>query len=226
MKSLKEALVLLGLSAALVLSGPALADDDDDAERAYEVTVTNLTRGQTFTPILVATHDSSVRLFELGQAASDELATLAEDGDVGPLTQALLATGKVSDTANSGGLLGPGESVTITVSADGGARQVSLAAMLIPTNDTFMAFRNLALPRDRSTTVSRAPGYDAGSEPNDELCANIPGPVCGGQGASPDAGGEGFVHIQAGIHGIGNLDAAERDWRNPVAEVTIRRASR
>ena len=75
-------------------------------------------------------------------------------------------------------------------------------------------------------TVSRSPGYDAGSEPNDEDCDNIPGPVCGGEGASPDEGGEGFVHIQAGIHGIADLDPAERDWRNPVAEVTIRRVSR
>ncbi len=225
MKPLKQALVLLGLSAVLALSGPALAGDDNGG-RTYEVTVTNLTRGQTFTPILVATHESSVRLFEVGNAASDELATLAEDGDIGPLAQLLLATGKVSDTANSGDLLGPGESVTIAVSAAGGARQVSLAAILIPTNDTFLAFRNLALPRGGSTTVSRSPAYDAGSEPNDELCVNIPGPVCGGQGASPDAGGEGVVHIQAGIHGIGNLVAAERDWRNPVAEVTIRRVSR
>jgi hypothetical protein len=32
-------------------------------------------------------------------------------------------------------------------------------------------------------------------------------------------GGERFVHIRAGIHGIGNLNAAQRDWRNPVAEI-------
>lgn len=230
--------LVLSLSAVAVaglLAGvpPALADDDDDDDdgAVFEVTVTNLTRGQSFTPILVATHEPSVRLFEVGEAASEELATLAEGGDIGPLEQSLLDTGKVSDTANSGGLLPdgllePGESVTITVTADGAARQVSLAAMLIPTNDTFMAFRNLALPRGRSAIVGRSPGYDAGSEPNDELCENIPGPVCGGEGASPDAGGEGFVHIQAGIHGIGDLMAAERDWRNPVAEVTIRRVSR
>jgi hypothetical protein len=31
------------------------------------------------------------------------------------------------------------------------------------------------------------------------------------------------VHIHAGMHGIGDLDASVRDWRNPVAQVTIRR---
>jgi hypothetical protein len=35
-------------------------------------------------------------------------------------------------------------------------------------------------------------------------------------------GGEGFVHIHAGIHGIGNLEASEYDWRNPVARITVR----
>ena len=56
-------------------------------------------------------------------------------------------------------------------------------------------------------------------------CANIPGPACGGAGPSPDAaeGDEGYVHIHPGIHGIGDLDASEYDWRNPVAVIKIRR---
>jgi hypothetical protein len=48
--------------------------------------------------------------------------------------------------------------------------------------------------------------------------------VCAGEGfdASRD-GAEGRVLVHAGIHGIGDLVAADRDWRNPVARVTIRR---
>jgi hypothetical protein len=47
--------------------------------------------------------------------------------------------------------------------------------------------------------------------------------VCGGEGGSPGVG-EGYVHIHTGIHGIGDLlTAAMYDWRNPVAEITIRR---
>ena len=50
-----------------VLAGqPALGDDDGDGRR-LEVTVTNLTRGQTFTPVLVASHRAGVTLFALGQ---------------------------------------------------------------------------------------------------------------------------------------------------------------
>ena len=41
---------------------------------------------------------------------------------------------------------------------------------------------------------------------------------CGAPG-----GGEGYVHIHAGIHGVGNLNPALRDWRNPVAKISIRR---
>ena len=72
-----------------------------------------------------------------------------------------------------------------------------------------------------------SPAYDAGSEPNDELCAKIPGPACGGEGGSPDASGEGYVHIHihihAGIQGIGDLTSADYDWRNPTARIVIKR---
>ena len=31
--------------------------------------------------------------------------------------------------------------------------------------------------------------------------------------------GEGFIHVHRGVHGIGDLDAAEYDWRNPMLRV-------
>jgi hypothetical protein len=87
----------------------------------YEVTITNLTRGQSFTPILVASHREGVSLFKLGDPASDELAALAEGGDVGPLTMILEADSRVIDVQNSGGLLAPGDSVTVLIDAKKGA---------------------------------------------------------------------------------------------------------
>ena len=225
MRHLITSMALVGLASTLALSGPAVADDDDD-RKVFEVTVTNITRDQTFTPILVVTHESGVKLFTLGAPASDELATLAEDGDVGPLTALLEALPEISNVEDSGGLLFPGDSVIVEIEAQGDADHVSLAAMLIPTNDAFVSLVDVPLPDGKATSVLRAPAYDAGSEPNDELCINVPGPVCGGTGASPGVGGEDFVHIHAGIHGIGDLIAAERDWRNPVAEVVIRRIRR
>jgi hypothetical protein len=77
------------------------------------------------------------------------------------------------------------------------------------------------------------PAFDAGSEANDQNCANIPGPRCGGAGSSPgtNAGDEGFVHISNGFHELGSMDDIGNeilgpltyDWRNPVATITVRR---
>ena len=207
------------LLSANLLVGTAVASDDS---RMYEVTITNLTRGISFTPIMVATHQPGIKLYALGQPPSDALATMAEDGDTGPLAAVIRATPK-GETASSAGLLDAGKSVTINVSARNSESHLSLAAMMLPTNDGFIAVNDVPLPKGKDVVTYLSNGHDAGSEPNDELCSNIPGPTCGGQGASPNAGGESFVHIHAGIHGIGNLAPAEYDWRNPVARITVRR---
>ena len=212
-------ILLSVVCSGLLFSSAAFADD----KTYYEVSITNLTRAQVFTPILVASHRKGVTLFELGSAASNELSALAEGGDVTPLTATLEANYKVTDTANSGGLLMPGKTVTVTVSAAHGAKQISLASMLIPTNDSFIALNGVKAPKHGKTTVYYSPGYDAGSELNDELCQNIPGPVCGGAGGSPEAGGEGYVHISGGISGKADLAADTYDWHNPTAKIVIKR---
>ncbi len=217
-KALKK-ITLTALCGGLLFSSAATAD----AQANFEVTITNLTRAQAFTPILVASHRKGVTLFELGSTASNELAALAEGGDVAPLTTALQANHKVIDTTNSGGLLMPGKSVTVTVSAADGAKQISLASMLIPSNDSFIALNGVKAPKHGKTTVYYSPGYDAGSELNDELCQNIPGPVCGGTGGSPEASGEGYVHISSGISGKADLASDTYDWRNPTAKIVIKR---
>lgn len=188
----------------------------------YEVTVTNLTRAQIFTPILVASHRSGVELFELGSPASGNLSALAEGGDTAPLTAELESNSRVKDVTDSGAPLLPGHSVTVKVKASG-AKKISLASMMIPTNDGFIALNSVNAPRGHKAAVYYSPAYDAGTEPNDELCANIPGPDCGGAGGSPGVSGEGYVHIHTGIHGIGDLTPATYDWRNPTAKIEIRR---
>lgn len=191
----------------------------------YEITITNLTRGTSFTPFLVASHRSAAGLiFTSGEPASDELAALAEGGATDPLQDLLESDPRVNDTSTSAGLLEPGHTVTVRIHGRPGRDHVSLAAMLLPTNDGFASLQNVSLPMGGRSRTYFAPGYDAGSEPNDELCISIPGPTCGGAGGSPGTGGENFVHIHAGIHGIGDLPPSDRDWRNPVAKITIQRA--
>jgi Spondin_N len=198
------------------------------ANRTYEVEVTNITKGQTFTPLLVVTHHPDISLFTLGEPASAELATIAESGNIAPLRAILdSATDLVADTNTNGGLLLPGQSTVIEISGGSQLDHLSIAGMLIPTNDAFVAINSIELPNNllptsANVSVVLANAYDAGSEANDELCANIPGPTCGDMDNSGDEG-EGYVYIGNGIHGVGDLDEAEYDWNNPVARVVIRR---
>ncbi len=201
-------------------SGNAVASDG--GQRIYQVTITNITKGEIFTPVMVASHGRGLRIFDLGTPATPELEMLAEGGDTGPLAESLLSAGAL-DVATAGGVLPPGQSVTLKVATNRKNRHVSLASMLVPSNDAFVALNGMAGPRGRGTLTRVAPAYDAGSEHNDELCVNIPGPpfVCAGEGYNP-AGGEGYVYIHPGIHGVGDLAPAAHDWRNPVAKITIR----
>ena len=222
MNQTHKKLVIYTALALMAVGTQARADDDSDNNYNYEITVTNVTRGQSFTPILVATHRAGVKLFTEGSPASPELALVAEDGDTVPLAAKLSANPNVLQVTTISDL-DPGKSVTVKIRAQKSFDHISMAAMLVTTNDGFFAINGVRGPKGSNILSLDSPAYDAGSEPNDELCANIPGPICRGQGASPNAGGEGFVHIHAGIHGIGNLSAADRDWRNPVAEITIKR---
>jgi len=197
----------------------------------YDVTITNLTHSITFTPILVASHRRPVTVFELGAPATDDLRELAESGNVAPMTTTLEANSDVVEVKNSAellseshGLLLPGESVTVSVSAARGAKFISVGSMMLPTNDGFIGLNSAEVSKRGSTTYF-SPGYDAGSEINDEICGNIPGPQCGGIGLGEidDPVTEGYVHVHRGIHGIGDLSPALYDWRNPVARITVTR---
>jgi len=210
------------MCASIVLASTS-ANADYRHEKQYKVTITNITPAVQFTPILVAVHKPTVGFFELGDAPSDEIAALAEGGNTEPLKTVLDGlSDDVFATTQTEGLLQPGESVEIEVTASRRARFISLASMLLPTNDSMMALDTVPLPTWGSRRYY-AKGYDAGSETNDELCASIPGPTCGGDGAFQSVDGEGFVHISSGIHGIGDLDEAKYDWNNPVAVVRIQR---
>jgi len=217
MKSLNFSTLCKSMLAVTVLSlGTSYSMAD-----TYEVTLTNLTKGQVFTPRLVFSHVGG-QLFNLGAPAIEELVDIAESGNIDPLMTLLQSFPQlVPDTVVGEGLLMPGESQTVTIEAVSGD-VVSLINMLIPTNDAFVALNGAALPESGRATY-RLTVYDAGSEMNDEICSNIPGPVCGGAGPSPDDDGEGYIYTHPGIHGVGDLDTAEYDWKNPAAIVEIQK---
>jgi hypothetical protein len=223
----REAMIkkLIAVAALLSISGVASA-------AKWRVEITNVTPGQSFTPILVASHYGDSGIPGLGAPASEALAMLAEAGATGPLGDELLAQNpRGTSIATLEGLLEPGQTVETYVDARPGQR-LTLAAMLVPTNDTFFAIDSVFLPLFGETSV-HALAYDAGSEANSQSCADMPGPRCEGEGFSPipGDGDEGFVHVSNGFHDLGTVGAGEPEiltpahytWNNPVAVVTIRR---
>ncbi len=214
-----------GLNALLICLTGILLSGTAAADSYYEVTVTNLTKGMTFTPIMVATTRRGDQFFQLGEEASSQLEAMAEAGDLGPLEKKLDAY----DITNSSFLpfLPPGQSVTQVVATTGQYPNVSIAAMLVPSNDTFFAVNGVAGPRgNREVLTITVPAYDAGSELNDELCVSLPGPGCGGDPGPISTNGEGYVYVSNGIRGVGDLDADTLDFNNPVAQITIQRRGR
>lgn len=199
----------------------------------FEVKVTNITQNQILSPAVVASHGAGLEpIFQLGQPASAELAAVAEDADLAGLVATLEMDPHVIEVGTlvgAGTVIMPGETASIILDAGYGFRksQISLAGMLVSTNDAFYGV-NAATASQPSyfwewgqEEIYLVPAYDAGSEINSELCMYIPGPPCG-QHLHDNAPPEGFVHIHPGIHGVGDLDPALSDWNNPVAKISVR----
>lgn len=220
------------VAAAALLSSPAWAAGSGHnffAQKGnfiYEVTLTNITKGQVFSPPVLVTHSRDIALFELGEPALEELATVAEDGDGGPLVDLIGLLPEVFDAQTTSVPILPGETAVYEVSAPARGAVLSVVAMLVNSNDAFLAADSAALPRARHRSRSlHALAYDAGSEANNEDCAFVPGPACpagsGNARATEDA--EGYVHIHNGIHGIAELMPEAYDWKNPVASIQVKR---
>jgi len=209
--------LLMGLIVAPFYAVPAAA-------ATYRIVVTNITAGQISGPPIVITHDGAFHLFTAGAPATEGLAIMAEDAALDTLITELEGSGHVHAFAHAAAPLPPGQSVEIEIDSAAAYHQLSAAQMLVTTNDTFWAVHNVTLPvgRGRSATYY-ATAWDAGSEANTELCTTVAGPPCGASFARDPDGAEGFVSVANGIHGIGDLSAAQFDWRNPTTRVEITR---
>lgn len=194
----------------------------------YEVTITNVTKGQIISPLVVATHrHSTTPIYTFGSPASPELAGVAEDAALAPFITMLENDPSVADVITIFGAEGPimpGETASGIIKGDRWARLISAAGMLVTTNDTFTGLNGSKLP-GRGWELHIAGGYDAGSEYNNEDCAYIPGPPCGNGGVRDTDMAEGYVYVSNGVHGIADLDEVEHDWHNPVALIRVRRVN-
>ena len=225
---------------AMIGAAPAQAG----GTRTYDVTIRNLTVGQPLSPPLLATHRGNYELFSPGASATHGLQQLAENWNQGPLRDELAGTRGVFDVQSSHLPLAPpsrqanvglSNSITIKITAGKGARFLTVASMLMCTNDGFTSTgAPIQLPRvvgEPLRTVTM--GWDAGTEVNTEawgdlvdacqMLMNGPG-VAGSSTTNAALAENGTVHHHGGIHGGGDLGSFH-GFADPIAEVTVLRVS-
>ena len=222
--------LMIGLLVAGSLNSPLVM-----ADKNITVEITNLTNALYYTPLLVSAHDKNTHLFQPGSAASASLQAMAEGGDISGLVTDLASVGASNVTNPASGLLAPGASATASLDISNGNRYLSIAAMLLPTNDGFVGLDALKIPKKEGSHAYYLNAYDAGTEANDEIIngggapgtPGIPADPGGnsGSGASGVTGADhnATVHVHRGIVGgaYSDLDAAVHTWINPVAKVVI-----
>jgi len=205
------------------------------------ITVTNLTQGLHFTPVITAAHASDNQLFMSGEMASTELQSMAEGGDISSLASMLTNADANINENPAMGLLAPAMSASFSLTNDSANTHLSLAAMILPSNDGFVGLDSWKIPEEAGTYTVFLNAYDAGTEANDEIRGSgAPGeagmPVPPPLDASIGMNGTGVtdmesnnkVHIHRGSLGDDNMTAGKSDinnsvqrWLNPVAKLTI-----
>lgn len=205
------------------------------------ITVTNLTQGLHFTPVVTAAHASETRLFMLTDMASTELQTMAEGGDISGLLSMLTNADANINENPASGLLAPAMSASFNLTNDATNTHLSLAAMILPSNDGFVGLDSWEIPEEAGTYTVFLNAYDAGTEANDEIRGSgalgeagmpVPPPLDASIGMNgtgvTDLESNDKVHIHRGSLGDDDMSAGKSDinnsvqrWLNPVAKLTI-----
>jgi hypothetical protein len=224
--------MIVSAAAAALIGGAVHAAEID-------VKIINLTGGSYFTPLLVATHAADQALFQSGSAAGASLQAMAEGGDISFLSADLQQSGADVSENPAGGLLTPGGETTTSLMSDALNTSLSVAAMILPTNDGFVALNSWSIPSESGTYTLWLNAYDAGTEANDEIVNGggavgtpgipaDPGGIAGSGASGVTAQPEGFVHIHRGIlgdlnasGGVSDLDSRIHRWLNPVAAAIV-----
>ncbi len=227
--------------ATIALNNSVVSADGGMAN--YKVTIENLTVGQPFSPPVIATHRKNLRMFKVGREASSQLEAIAEDGNQIPMFDLFNGAEGVTEVVDigrpltsSGHVVGDfSDAVTFEIAADEHDR-LSMATMLICTNDGFTGLDRIRLP-NKGAIIRWTNGYDAGTEDNSELSEHIVDP-CTGLGLvalSGDPNGNINDAVDTNppmpifhhnnIVGVGDLIIDPHSWNDPTTKVTITRIS-
>lgn len=232
---IKSVIKHTALSASLALAA------SQSIAATVSLEITNLTHGTYFTPLLVAAHNDSTHLFEVGTIASDAIQAMAEGGSISALATAATDAGAVIAENPASGLLAPASTTEVTDLDTLTNTHLSITAMVLPSNDGFVGLDAWEIPTTAGTYTLYLNAYDAGTEANNELvvdgsgASGTPG-IPANPGANGGSNGTGVtttennenVHIHRGIlgdtdldGGVSDLDSRIHRWLNPVAKVVV-----
>lgn len=193
--------LLFGVLAMLAFAVPASAHDNT---RDYEVTVTNLTRGQPFSPPVVATHRGVGDLWHVSEPASFDVKEIAENGNNSPLLDTLrqrrlagsifdyqqlastaMAPGPLVPTGRPGSASFPA-TVKGRIRASRRENRISWVSMLVCTNDGLTGVDGERLPTKlRRSVTYKVNAFETQTERNTEDLADIMPPCQGLIGVRP-----------------------------------------
>jgi len=211
----------LGVAMAL-LSG--CQNSSTDSSGTYKVTLTNNTSGQVMAPMAAALHNKIFHVFQEGEMASVGLEHLAEGGAPTALLEELGVNPDVYD-AQAGKntedtVIKPGKTATTMLETSESGACLSVASMLVFTNDGFAGADCVDLDGmevgDKKTVNLNT--YDAGTEQNTETAATVPG--LKGEGFNATRDDSDVVSPHSGIQLIADVKAAMQ-WSDPSATVVI-----
>ena len=225
-----------GSASALAVRTGGVAQANAAAEHTYQVTIENLTTGQVFSPGVIATHTKKASVWEVGAPASGGIRSIAEDGVEATAVSELSHTPGVYAVISTlapinriGGPAGLPASRTFTIHASANANRLSIAVMLICTNDGFTGLSGVKLPGGFAPESHVVGAWDAGTEQNNERFNQIVDPcqMAGPVVTPPDGNGRvatnGVITMHPNISGVGDLSVALHRWHFPVARITIQR---
>lgn len=189
----------------------------------YEVTIENLTSGQPFSPGVIATHTKKTNVFKAGEPASEGIRYIAEMGDPSVAVTELEGNADAHDVAATTSPVGPGGTLMTEIEGKANANRLSLAVMLVCTNDGFTGLESVKLPGGYKAETYEMMAYDAGTELNEETSETIvDGCGLGSDGNARTATDEPIM-AHPGIQGTGDLTVADHGWTDPVIRITVQR---
>ena len=143
------------------------------AGHTYQITIENLTDGQPFSPGVVTTHTRGTHLFEVGAGASNGIRDIAESGNPSTAVSELNGNDGAHDVIATDAPVGPGGSLTVEIEGRANANRLSMAVMLVCTNDGFTGLDHVKLPGGFKSATYEVGAYDAGTEMNAETSETI-----------------------------------------------------